>query len=158
MPSLMRLFGRPLLWGPVSNVFALLTEGCGARWQPALQGSTGRAGRAPPAAPAPPPGWQRLTAPHPATPCSPAGFLAPPAAFPSEFGPPLAALRHLLKQACAADADLRARFLHALFDHANRMLTELVAGLEVRDGAWSGVGRHERAWCSATRRGLARRF
>lgn len=30
MPALMRLFDRHLLWGPVSNVFALITEGCGA--------------------------------------------------------------------------------------------------------------------------------
>ena len=33
-----------------------------------------------------------------------AGFLAPPPAFPREFGPPLAALRHLLKDACLAGA------------------------------------------------------
>ena len=29
LPSMMRLFGRQLLWGPVSNFFALLVEGQG---------------------------------------------------------------------------------------------------------------------------------
>jgi hypothetical protein len=31
LPALMTLFGRPQLWGPVSNFFALLAEGCGER-------------------------------------------------------------------------------------------------------------------------------
>lgn len=29
IPAMMRLFGRPQLWGPVSNFFALLVEGNG---------------------------------------------------------------------------------------------------------------------------------
>jgi hypothetical protein len=29
LPALMTLFGRPQLWGPISNFFALLVEGCG---------------------------------------------------------------------------------------------------------------------------------
>ncbi|KAL4860036.1 E3 ubiquitin-protein ligase RNF123 [Chlorella vulgaris] len=58
------------------------------------------------------------------------GFLHPPAAYPPQFVGPVTQLRQLFKQACLEDAELCSAFLHHLFDHVNRMLTELVASLE----------------------------
>lgn len=114
VPAMMRLFGRPQLWGPVSNFFALLVEGNGEAgagndcrqrhlWL-RTQGPSASCARFSSNALCTSwcdPPLLACDAPRPA---GPAGFLHPPPAFPAEFGEPLGEMRLLFKDACLAGA------------------------------------------------------